>query len=645
MIGDSFTQGGQTQLHKIRMIKQVMVATFKVSIGIFLLSFVLLVYLEHPWQDFWLVGVYAKAYFMSNCPSTISSLSPSSVIYHLGDPQGYSVSDYTILHSDVVLRMLDYISLSLIKKLLQSALIAIVGSVLVSWFWVKMGNKKKETQVLSGFECVDAKVLKKKVLRHGASAYTIGEIPLPKNAEFQHLMITGTTGSGKSNLIHQLLQQIRDQGDQAIVIDTTGGIFARFFEETKDILLNPLDARSKKWNLWQEGSQDYVLDEIAEALIPEGKSYDQFWTQSARQVFCESVRFLKQNNQCFYQALLDMTLQLPLKELKDRLKDTTVSSLIDPAIDKTALSVRASLASHLRSLAVLEEEASTGDTQTSEEELSLLRFLKYNQKTWTFLSCQPDQREFLKPLFSAWISLMIKGIMQRSEGEGSRTWIIIDELASLNRLPSLMLGLSEIRKYGGCFVLGFQDLHQLEDVYGHTVTKSLSNLTGTKVLFRNVDTEVATRVAKYLGEQEKQEASESISYGAHQMRDGVNLSNQKHTKPVVTASQIMMLKDLEAFLKLPGNFPVTKIAFNYIDYPKTAISFVPNKNALKPKKQKETVESNPVAFELFTEDDEILRLKRREKIREKKIEEISDSLQQARENIDNLCVAIEKVKD
>jgi hypothetical protein len=42
MIGESFVQGGQTQLHKFRMIKQVIGATFKVSLGIFLLSFALL---------------------------------------------------------------------------------------------------------------------------------------------------------------------------------------------------------------------------------------------------------------------------------------------------------------------------------------------------------------------------------------------------------------------------------------------------------------------------------------------------------------------------------------------------------------------------------------------------------------------------
>jgi type IV secretory pathway TraG/TraD family ATPase VirD4 len=158
-------------------------------------------------------------------------------------------------------------------------------------------------------------------------------------------------------------------------------------------------------------------------------------------------------------------------------------------------------------------------------------------------------------------------MMARSENNGARTWIIIDELASLNRLPSLMIGLAEIRKYGGCFVLGFQDISQLEDIYGHSASKTLSNLTGTKVLFRAVDTDVATRVARYLGEQEKEIASESISFGAHQMRDGVNLSHQIQTKPVVSASQVMQLQNLEAYLKYPGSFPVSKIEFSYLELP------------------------------------------------------------------------------
>jgi type IV secretory pathway TraG/TraD family ATPase VirD4 len=262
-----------------------------------------------------------------------------------------------------------------------------------------------------------------------------------------------------------------------------------------------------------------------------------------------------------------MTLKMPLKELSQRLQGTSVSAIVDPSIDKTALSVRASLASQLKSLEAL-EDAKPG------QGLSLLNFAKEDQRTWLFLSCQPDQREFVKPLFSAWISLAIKGMMRRSEQNNSRTWIIIDELASLNRLPSLMLGLAEIRKYGGCVMLGFQDLNQLEEIYGPSNTKTLSNLTGTKVLFRNIDTDVSKRIAGFLGEQEKQEATESISFGAHQMRDGVSLGNHKQTKSVITASQIMMLKDLEAYLKFPGDFPTSKVSFEYLDVACRAPAFV-----------------------------------------------------------------------
>mgnify|MGYP000373115122 CR=1 FL=1 len=570
---DVFTTGGQTQLHKLRMLMQVMAATFKVSLWFALLVFGFLVYLEHPWQDFWLAGVYCKAWFMTNCPPLIANLAPSSLIY-LVDGSSQYFTDTMIMSSKYLHEQMQYFMFSGIKKLIQAMLVGIIGSSLVSWFWIAMGKKKKATKVLSGFALVDAKLLTKRIFKLGASSYTIANVPMPKNAEFQHMMVTGTTGSGKSNAIHQLLSQIRSNGEQAIIVDTTGSIFARFYEEGQDILLNPLDARGKNWNLWEEAIRDdsvcdYVLDEIAASFVPDnyqqGGQHDAFWINSARQVFVESVSYLIKHRQKTYQALMEMTLTMPLKELSQRLQDTSVAAIVDPIIDKTALSVRASLANSLKILSVLED---------ADDGIALLNLMPTDHQTWLFLSCLPDQREFLKPLFSSQLSLIIKGMMRRSTQNPSRTWLIIDELASLNKLPALLTGLAEIRKYGGCFVLGFQDLSQLEGIYGVSATKTLSNLTGTKLLFRSLDTDVATRMARYLGEQEKQEAHESISFGAHQMRDGVSLSNQKHTKPVVTASQIMMLGDLEAYLKFPQNLPVAKVKFDYSNIASQTVGFV-----------------------------------------------------------------------
>lgn len=566
---DTFTTGGQTQLHKLRMLKQVLGATFKVSLCIFVLAFAALLYLDHSWQDLWLVMVYGKAYFLANCPEGFASISPTSLIY-LADGSSQVVSDVMILHSEYIAQQMQYFTSSFIKKVIQALVFGFVSSGLVSWFWIYIGRQKQEKKVLSGFELVDAKRLSKSILKLGASSYTIANVPMPKNGEFQHMMLTGTTGSGKSNAIQQLLEQVRAQGDQAIVVDTTGGIFARFYEEGRDILLNPLDARCSNWNLWDEALSegefcDYILDEIAESLIADTQSHDKFWIQSARQVFAESVSYLIKQNRKSYQALVEMTLQIPLKDLHQRLQNTTVAALVDPAIDKTALSVRASLANPLKILQTLED---------TDDGIALLNLIPNDDKSWLFLSCLPDQREFLKPLFSSQISLIIKGLMRRQTQNPQRTWIIIDELASLNKLPSLLTGLAEVRKYGGCFVIGFQDLSQLEVIYGNQAVKTLSNLTGTKLLFRSIDADVATRTARYLGEQEKQESNESISFGAHQMRDGVNLSNQKQIKPVVTASQIMMLSDLEAYLKFPQNLSVTKVKFTYTNLEKKTTEFV-----------------------------------------------------------------------
>ena len=567
---DSFTQGGQTQLHKLRMIKQVVGATLKVCLVLAIIVLIALLYKDHIWQEFWYVVCYGKAYVRTSMSVLPSGFFDTCWVL-FADGQTREISDYSMIHDPASSHLVYRIGSSLLKKLFHSLIMAGAGGIIISWFWVRLGRKRQEKKIISGFTLVEPKVLKKLVKESGASPYTLGDVPLPKNAEFQHLMVTGTTGSGKSNMIHHLLTQIRDQGDQAVIVDTTSGIFSRFYDPQKDVLLNPLDARSQPWSLWEELAQDSLLEEIAESMIPDNRSSDAFWTQSARQLFCETVRYLEKKGERSYQELLNMALRISLKELHQRLEGTNASSLVDPAIDKTALGIRASLGTSLRSLSVL---------QDTKEGFSLLKFPEQKEKKWLFLSCQPDQRELLKPLFSAWFSIVIKGLMRRVDGSPGRLWLIIDELASLNRLPSLLTGLAEVRKYGGCFVLGFQDLSQLEDIYSFSTTKTLSNLTGTKVLFRSADAEVANRVSRYLGEQEKQEAQESISFGAHQMRDGVNLSTQKQTKAVVSGSEVMMLKDLDAFIKFPGEFPVSKISFKYLDLARKELAFIPNTSPL-----------------------------------------------------------------
>lgn len=145
-------------------------------------------------------------------------------------------------------------------------------------------------------------------------------------------------------------------------------------------------------------------------------------------------------------------------------------------------------------------------------------------------------------------------------------WFFIDELSSLNKLPSLPNSMAEVRKYEGCFVLGLQNLSQIDELYGTNMSRSICGLTGTKLVFRSPDAYTAKRMSEFLGEQEIVEHSESISFGAHQMRDGVSLAEQRRNKTVIPYTDILNLPNLQAYIKLPCDLPVAKLKFEYHEF-------------------------------------------------------------------------------
>jgi hypothetical protein len=368
---DPFTQGGQTQLHKFHMLRQVILATAKIAFWSTFILFFLLIFKDHTSLELWFFLSYGKAFIL-----------PGEFWGNGFDLQGNIISDAALCNDPLLVTQAHMIGLSLLKKGIQSLFMFIVLFFVISIFWILSGKKKRATKVLSGYHLCSSKELNTLIHKKSASPYHIGPVCLPRDAPSQHMMITGTTGSGKSNAITHLIQQIREQGEQAIIVDTTGIIFAKFFEEQNDILLNPLDQRSVSWNLWKEILSPQLCDEIASSLIPENP-YDSFWNASAKQVFSECLKLLIRQKKTSYQALLNLTLNMPLKEMFMNLQGTSVASLMDPSLEKTSLSIRATLSLYLRIFEWLEDQ---------EEGFSIIPFLEKNSKDWVFLSCLPDQR-------------------------------------------------------------------------------------------------------------------------------------------------------------------------------------------------------------------------------------------------------------
>jgi type IV secretory pathway TraG/TraD family ATPase VirD4 len=110
-------------------------------------------------------------------------------------------------------------------------------------------------------------------------------------------------------------------------------------------------------------------------------------------------------------------------------------------------------------------------------------------------------------------------------------------------------------------VISLQSPAQLENIYGREVSKIIIGNTATKIIFRERDPEIAERISKAFGEREVIEIQEGISYGAHEARDGVNLSMQNKIRPVVSVSQILELPVNTAYVKLADKTAVAQVKF------------------------------------------------------------------------------------
>lgn len=115
-------------------------------------------------------------------------------------------------------------------------------------------------------------------------------IPLRKEA--QHFQIMGDTGVGKTQLIMQILRQIRDRGDSAIIYDPACEYLQRFYDAKRgDVVLNPLDERCPYWGPAQEMASNAEADAIAASLYqPATDVKDEFFHQTPAQIFAHILK-------------------------------------------------------------------------------------------------------------------------------------------------------------------------------------------------------------------------------------------------------------------------------------------------------------------------------------------------------------------
>lgn len=556
----SFTRGSQIFMHALRMIEQGTKAIFVVSAMITGCWFI--------WQCCYRLKLYDLYHFVFERIATFK-LEMGQFFYH---PQGLTISIYDfdehviktfdamqyknmVWNSGNGLRLIKFCNWLTAKALFEAILI-FSACIFISYvFFVLYGRKSMVKSKTRGGDLVTTRklafMLKSK---EQASNITISNLPLVRDSERQHLLITGTTGTGKTNLLHELIPQIKARGEKAIVVDLNGNFIRPYFT-TADLMLNPFDKRSINWNPWIDCHNVYDYDSLAKALVGESSHRDPFWDNSAIKIIAEALRQFKESKDL--SKMLHLLNIAPLEEYSDFFSNTSVAAITSKEGDKTTTSIRATINDKTKPINYLLAQNASND-------FSLKNYVSAEDNSWLFITAMPEQRISLLPLITAWLEILLCGLMQREpSANNSNIWFIMDELPAFGKIPSLKTALAESRQYGGCIVSGIQNIHQLMHIYGHNEALDLLDQFNTKFIFRVGDPKTASIAASMLGEQETSESRESLSYGANSMRDGVNINTIERRQQLVIPTEVMSLPNLSCYVKLAGNWPVTKLSMKY----------------------------------------------------------------------------------
>jgi type IV secretory pathway TraG/TraD family ATPase VirD4 len=380
---------------------------------------------------------------------------------------------------------------------------------------------------------------------------------IPLKVEDQHIELMGDTGSGKTSLIMQILRQVQSRDHSAIVYDPACEFVQRFYNpERGDIILNPLDRRCPYWGPSEELRRRAEAKAIAASLYqPTTDKKGEFFVETPQKIFAHLLTFGPSPQELVaWMANPD--------EVDRRVKGTEMAMMIAKGAQQQRNGVLASLGLIADSLRMLPRK------EHAERSWSATEWAKERQG-WIFITSQPSEREALRPLNSLWIDLLVLRLLNAPTEHQRPVWFVLDELASLQRLPQLHTAITENRKSKNPLVLGFQGKAQLEVIYGHIAEVMLSQ-PATKIFLKTTEPKAAEWVSAAIGKVEIERLKETHFDGS---RSGKNFSLDRQAEPLVMDSEISGLDPMHAFLKL-GNY-VARFSFSYSDLPKSQPAFEP----------------------------------------------------------------------
>ena len=392
-------------------------------------------------------------------------------------------------------------------------------------------------------------------VRGASMGVTIAGIPVPEADETKHFKLIGTTGAGKSTAITELLSGALRRGDRAIIADPDGGYMRRFFDSRRgDVILSPFERGGAKWDLFGEIREEYDIDQLALALIPDHEGQDRSWRGYARTLFSAVTSQARAAGVSDVKKLFELLVVTRKSELGILVAGTPAQPFFEEHNDRMLDSIRSVLSSAVGALQHVARQESPL--------LSVKQWVRSGSGV-LFIPYQASQIAALRSTVSAWMRLGIFEAMSLPAGESrdgrmrdQKLWFVVDELDALGQIDGLKDALARLRKFGGRCVLGFQSVAQVSSTYGKGEAQTIVENCGNTCILRCSASEhggTSQFASRLIGQREVVRISRSKSRRPSDFLPSITESEHRQIEPAVMDSEIERLADLAGFLKLASS--------------------------------------------------------------------------------------------
>ena len=552
---DKSFKGFEVTLNRIKMELKMHLVTLLFLVVLHLITFFAVSYVFLPKGYIY----YAAKYIHS---SILSSSSPNVPLEIECEGETYKIpavqlkKALTDVARETGNKLMRYFCFSAFIYILYPALIV---------FYHRKARAMFEKEYIRGSALMPLKTINRKMKK--IPAYLpIGEMKMPISSEPEHCFIVGGPGAGKTNLISQIIEKLKERKNKGVMYDFKGDYLKKFYDPEEDIIFNPLDSRCRGWNLFNEISTVMDVDAVAHSLIPQAHSQDTFWNDAARDVFSGILRYLHQNklrsNRDIWNAVT-----APGKEIAEWLKSTPGGQrgyrYIEDPSSKQAMSVFAVMMQYAKAFEYM---------ALADGDFSIGKWLESNKPGFIFVTNYADVRDTLRPILSLFVDLLGRKLLSMPNDLDRRIFFMLDEFGTLQRLSTIVNLLTMSRSKGGSVWIGIQDIGQVDKIYTRELRQSILNSCGSNIIYYLADPDTAEYFSKRLGKTAFIEADESQHMGPS-MEDGrLNISQRKKEEWLIMPSEIMNLKKFECFVKVPG-FPFTRTEVARRDYADIMTSF------------------------------------------------------------------------